>query len=345
MLEIKNEGVILEKTDLDFENEAVLNPACIEVDGVTHMFYRAVSTGNFSTIGYCQLKDNNVIQRHSSPILVPGHEYEKHGLEDPKIVFLDGFYYLFYTAYDGRNARVAYATSTDLVHFEKKGPITPAITYDEAEDLFPQVGLKEKYRLFESHLMKEVGKRVLLWEKDAFIFPKKFNGKFALIHRILPGMQVIYFDNFSQLNEEYWKNYLKDLNKYIMLDPKYWFESRNIGGGCPPIETEEGWLLIYHAIEDTDDGKIYRACAALLDLKDPTKEIGRLEEPLFSPEEPWEKRNLKEPCNDLVGVVFPSGSVIRNGRIYIYYGADDRLIACRSVNLKELLIELKKARP
>ena len=176
----------------------------------------------------------------------------------------------------------------------------------------------------------------MLWEKDAFIFPKKFNNKFALVHRILPGIQVIYFDDFKDLTDNYWREYLRNLGSYILLESKYRFESRNIGGGCPPIETKEGWLLIYHAVEDSLQGRIYHAAAVLLDLDDPAKVIGRMKRPLFSPTEMWEKRG------DVDNVVFPTGTVLKDNRLYIYYGAADKLIAAKSVDMNELLTELKK---
>ncbi|MDP1884628.1 MAG: pesticidal protein Cry7Aa [Candidatus Moranbacteria bacterium] len=338
MVQVKDEGIILQATDLPFENEAVFNPTCIEANGITHMFYRAVRKGDLvSSIGYCQIDENGkAVNRFDHPILVPEHDFEKKGIEDPRIVFLDGIYYLFYTVYDGKNAMIAYATSEDLAHFGKRGIISAQFTYDEAEDLFRQSKVRERYQMFESVLKDRAGKDVFLWEKDAFIFPKKFNGKFALIHRILPGIQIAYFNSFSELNDDYWRKYFVELAKYIILDPKYEFESYKIGGGAVPIETEDGWLLIYHAAEDSKYGKIYHASAALLDLKNPLKVLGRLKEPLFSPKASWEKSGVTN------NVVFPTGAVVKDGRIYIYYGAGDKLIAAKSVDLMELLIELKK---
>ncbi len=85
--------VILQKTNLAFEDFGVLNPACIEKDGFTHMFYRAVARGNFSTIGYAKFdSQNNIISRMDKPFLSPGFDYESHGLEDPRIVHIDGIY-------------------------------------------------------------------------------------------------------------------------------------------------------------------------------------------------------------------------------------------------------------
>ncbi|MCX6704792.1 MAG: pesticidal protein Cry7Aa [Candidatus Woesebacteria bacterium] len=337
MLKIQDEGIILEKTDLEFENKAVLNPACIQVGDITHMFYRAVDQNDISSIGYCQLVDNKVVKRLEKPVLFPEFDYEKRGVEDPRITYLDGIYYLFYTAFDGKDALIAYATSSDLVRFVKQGLISPEISYDEAEDIFRESGIRERYSMFEMLYKEKVGKNVLLFEKDASLFPQKIDGKFALLHRVLPGIQVIYFDNFSDLTDNRWRDYLKNLGNFIMLDPLYWFESRNVGGGAPPIETEDGWLIIYHAVEDTPLGKIYHAAATLLDLKNPLKVLGRLSEPLFSPKAPWEKSGVVD------NVVFPTGAVVRDKRLYIYHGAADKLIAAKSIGLTELLTELKKS--
>lgn len=338
MIKVKDEGIILRATDLPFENEAVLNPTCVEAHGIVHMFYRAVRKHDFvSSIGYCQIdEDGKVINRLDHPVLVPKYGFEKKGIEDPRIVLLEGIYYLFYVVYDGQNALIAYATSEDLVRFKKHGIISAQFTYDEAEDLFRQSKVRERYQFFESVLKERAGKDVFLWEKDAFIFPKKFKGKFALVHRVLPGIQVAYFNSFSELDNSYWRKYFVKLDKYIILDQKYEFESRNIGGGAVPIETKDGWLLIYHAVEDSKNGKIYHTSVALLNRNDPTKEIGRLREPLFSPEEKWEKNG------EVSNVVFPTGCVIRGNRLFIYYGAADKLIGAKSVNLTELLTELKK---
>lgn len=338
MIKVENEGIILESSENGFENQAVLNPACLEIGNITHMFYRAVRQGDMvSSIGYCQLKENKVVHRADKPVLFPEYDYEKMGIEDPRIIFLDGIYYLFYTVYDGKNALFAYATSADLVHFTKQGIISPRISYHNAALLFAhsKIRLREKYFLYDAYIRDRAGDDILLWEKDAFIFPRKIKGKFALIHRVLPGIQVIMFDDFKDLTEAYWKEHLENLGRYIVLDPEHRFESRNVGGGCPPIETKDGWLLIYHGVEDGLQGKIYHAAAALLDLENPTKVIGRLKTPLFSPVESWEKQG------DVNNVVFPTGTVLKNDRLFIYYGAADKLIAAKSLDIKELLHELK----
>ena len=335
MVIVKREGVILEATENEFENQAVLNPTVVQQGETLHLFYRAVREGNYSSIGYCRLEGPlNIVDRKKSPVLFPEYDYEKHGTEDPRIVFLDGTYYLFYTAYDGKNALAAYATSKDLKIWEKHGVISPKITYNEAKNFFHSSNLKEKYFFFVSYYKDVIGPDVLLWEKDSFIFPKKFNNKFALIHRILPDIQIIYFEDFNQLTIDFWKKYLKKLGDYVILEPKYGYESRNIGAGAPLIETQKGWLMIYHSVEDSNKGKVYHASVALLDKNDPQKVIGRLKKPLLSPNEDFEK------VGDVGNVIFPTGTAIFGERLYIYYGAADKRIAAVSVNLNSLLKEL-----
>ncbi len=189
MVKIRRECVLLEPSENEFENQAVLNPTVVQQGDTLHMFYRAVKEGNYSSVGYCKLEGPlKIVERRNSPVLFPEHDYERHGCEDPRVVLLDGTYYMFYTAYDGKNALVAYATSNDLKVWEKHGIISAKIKYDEAGHFFHLSKLKEKYHFFISYYKDIVGEDVLLWEKDTFIFPKKFNNKFALIHRVLPDI-------------------------------------------------------------------------------------------------------------------------------------------------------------
>ena len=92
--------------------------------------------------------------------------------------------------------------------------------------------------------------------------------------------------------------------------------------------------MIYHGVHDTVKGYVYSACAALLNIDNPQKEISRLPYPLFMPELEWE---LKGEVNN---VCFPTGTVLLDDTLYIYYGAADEQIAVASVSLKELLNEL-----
>lgn len=339
MIKVKKEGILLSRTDLEFENEGVLNPAVIKDGDSVHIFYRAVQKGNHSTIGYCKLDGPlNVVERWDKPIMVPEFDYESQGVEDPRITKIDDQYYMSYTGYDGTNARGALATSKDLKHFEKQGMIVPPITYAEFVSIIESSGkVNENYYLNQKFYYQstDITKKMLLWDKNVIFFPRRINGKLVILHRLRPGIQLVSVKSLDELTKEFWQNYFINLHNHIVLDPLHQHEFSYIGGGAPPIETEHGWLLIYHGVERTNEGLfIYSACAALLDLKNPVKELARLPYALFSPELDWE---LNGEVNN---VVFPTGTALFGDTLFIYYGAADSLIACASVSLKELIAEL-----
>lgn len=338
MISVKKEGIILEKTVLGFENEGVLNPAVISSGGFIHLFYRAVSKGNYSSIGYCKLDTVlTVTERHESPLLFPQFDYESRGMEDPRITMIDDLYYMTYTAYDGINALGALAVSKDLVSWEKLGIIAPQITYTEFSRLAESKAIiNEKYLRYNEHrhIKENEGRTLLLWDKNIIFFPRRVNDKLCFLHRVRPDIQIVTVNNLQELTTDFWQNYFLHLEECIVLTPKYKHEVSYIGGGCPPIETEHGWLLIYHGVHDTIKGYVYTACAALLDLQNPQQEIARLPYALFKPEYEWE---LKGEVNN---VCFPTGAIVEGDKLYIYYGAADERIACASVSLSELLQEL-----
>ncbi len=338
MIKVKKEGIILEKTHLEFENEGVLNPAVIREGDSVHIFYRAVQEGNHSTVGYCRLDGPlNVAERWDKPFMVPEFDYESQGVEDARIVKIDDTFYMTYTGYDGTNARGALATSKDLMHLKKEGIIVPPITYAEFVFLAETHGkVNENYYRNHKFYYKPADpeKKIMLWDKNVIFFPRKIHGKLVFLHRIRPGIQIVSIKSLKELTKEFWINYFHELQDHIVMDPVHAHESSYIGSGCPPIETEHGWLLIYHGVEETENGLVYSACAALLDLNDPSKELARLPYTLFTPEYEWE---LNGEVNN---VVFPTGTALFGSTLFIYYGAADSLIACASLSLPELVAEL-----
>lgn len=343
MTSIKKHGIILSPTEKKFENNGVLNPGIYQEGDSVHIFYRAVEEGNFSTIGYARTEGPiNITERYSQPLLTRDFDYEKQGVEDARIVKIEDTYYLTYTAYDGVNAMGALAISKDMKTFEKKGIITPQVNYNEYKcyvECSDQSKLNPKYFHYYN-LFAKIGlltdEKRLLRDKDIVLFPKKINGKFAMLHRIWPGIQIVYFNDWSDLTPSFWKDYLENLHLQVILDPKHKFEVNYIGGGCPPIETEEGWLLIYHGVCETTIGKTYHVGVALMQLDKPHIEITRLPYPLFSPGKKWEKEGVVNH------VVFPTGTALFGKDLYIYYGAADNFIAVASLNIDELLNDLRK---
>ncbi|TDD75510.1 glycoside hydrolase family 130 protein [Flavobacterium caseinilyticum] len=343
MVTVEKLGIILSPTNNEFENNGVFNPGIYQEGTTIHILYRAVQNGNLSTIGYAKLDGPlKIIQRNEKPLIAREYNYEKNGVEDARIVKIEDTYYITYTAYDGVNAMGALATSKDLIHFEKHGIITPHVNYQEYEshvNCCSERELNPKYHQYYN-LFAQIGlvedEFRLLRDKDVVLFPRKINGKFVMLHRIWPGIQIVHFDHWKDLNDSFWENYLQNLVDHIVLDPKDIFEVSYIGAGGPPIETAFGWLLIYHGVQETTTGKIYHAKAALLELDRPENEIARLPYPLFSPTMQWE---LEGEVSD---VVFPTGHALFGEDLYIYYGVADKHMAVAKLNINELLLELRK---
>ncbi|MBK7389937.1 MAG: pesticidal protein Cry7Aa [Bacteroidetes bacterium] len=338
MIEVVKHGILLSKSDLGFEHDGVLNPGVIRVNDEVHMFYRAVGKGNYSTLGYCIFDGPFELKYRSEiPVLFPQFVYENHGVEDPRITKIGDVYYLTYTAYDGLNALGAYATSTDLTKFVKQGILVPMMGFHEFAHFAGAVhALNEKYYRFNNPggLVDKLEPLIYVWDKNVIFFPRLINNQFVFLHRIKPDIQIVKVDSLEELNHEYWQTYLLKFQDHIVLTPHYPHEVSYIGSGCPPIETSSGWLLIYHGVHDTPTGYVYTVCAALLDLNNPQIEISRLPYPLFQPELDWE---LSGEVNN---VCFPTGAVVYDKRLYIYYGAADERIATVSIVLEDLIAEL-----
>jgi predicted GH43/DUF377 family glycosyl hydrolase len=330
MIVVKKEGVILRTTDLGFENEGVLNPAIIKEGNTVHLFYRAVRKGNISTIGYCKLDGPlKITMRLVAPLLSPEYDYEKQGMEDPRIVKIDELYYLSYIAFDGDDALGALATSTDLQHFTKQGIIVPRLKCGEFDKL-----AKDNTDIIERYRRDYISTDIIMMDKDVVFFPRRIDGKLTFLHRIKPDIQIVAVNNLDELTDGFWEDYIRNLKANILLTPKQLHEINYVGGGCPPIETEHGWLIIYHGVKNLNEAYLYSACAALFDLDDPQKEIARLPYALFSPDQDYEM------AGDVDNVCFPTGTALFDDTLYIYYGAGDDIIACASVSLTALVTEL-----
>ena len=334
-------GILLQKTEHEFENLAVFNPAVMQQGNTLHLYYRAVRTGNHSTLGYCRLEGPlTIVDRDEKPIFIPKMACESQGVEDPRITNINGTFYLSYSTFDGINVSGAYATTKDLKTFERQGVITPIFTIDAYEKLISnhfEINYLDKYiakHLIELKKHEETKKNLLVWDKNIVFFPKKINNKLVFLHRLYPSIQILYFNNPEELTKGFWKKYISNLKSHTVLIPKYRHESGHIGAGCPPIQTNKGWLLIYHAAQRVNSSFIYHASAALLDIKDPSIELSRLKEPLFSPNMPYE---LKGQVNN---VVFPTGTALFGEDLYIYYGAADSRVAVASVNFNALINKL-----
>lgn len=337
-MDLIKEGVILRPTELEFENKAVFNPGILQIGNTVHMVYRAIDENNKSCLGYARLEGpKKIVERWTKPFMYPRFKYEKKGIEDPRITVINGQVYMTYVVHDGKNALTAYAMGKDIFHLKKQGIISPQIRYSKAGKLFGKSRLKDDYYTFKSFYTDNAGQDVLIWDKDCFLFPEKIKNQYVLMHRILPDVQIAAAKHMYFLKtKEYWERNISNLAKNVVLEPKHGWENRHVGGGCPPIRTKYGWLLIYHGVEESNDGRVYHSGAAILKYNNPTKVIARLPVPFMSPDKKYE---MSGTVND---VTFPTGTAIFDERLYIYYGTADTSIAVASVNLENFCQEIMK---
>ncbi len=165
-------------------------------------------------------------------------------------------------------------------------------------------------------------------DKDACLLPRRIGGRWALIHRPVGGISAHMWISFSN-------DLLTWGGHKLMLEARLgaWWDALKIGLSCPPIETPEGWLTIYHGVKHNAAGSIYRLGLALFDLDSPEHCISRGDEWIFGPEEIYERRG------DVDNVVFPCGFTIApdGDTIRIYYGAADTTIALATGSVKAML--------
>jgi len=288
-----------------WEAKATFNPAAIQIGQTTHILYRALSSDNTSSIGYANTKDGvTVIERLSEPVYSPREDFEikkisgaNSGCEDPRITKIGKDIFMCYTAYDS------------------VGPPRVAIT-----------SISEKN--FVDHIWK--------WEKPIIITPAGFDDKDTclLSEKVENGYLI-----FHRVGEQVCGDYLHSLDfkkdavkKCIrILGPRTnaW-DGLKVGIAAPPIKTKHGWVLIYHGVSKSHG--TYRIGAALLDKKDPTIVLSRTTDPIFEPEEPYEKVGIVN------NVVFPCGMTKRDELLYLYYGGGDRVVGVATIEL-DLLVE------
>lgn len=165
-------------------------------------------------------------------------------------------------------------------------------------------------------------------DKDAALLPRRIKGDWALIHRPVSAPRAHMWVSFSS-DLRQWGNHK------IMLEARRggWWDANKIGLSPPPIETPQGWLVIYHGVRQTAAGCIYRLGLALFDLEAPERCIMRGDEWVFGPEAPYELHG------DVSNVVFPCGyTLAKDGdTLNLYYGAADMSIALATGSVKRML--------
>ncbi|GAB3959814.1 glycoside hydrolase family 130 protein [Spirosoma harenae] len=280
------------------EPQEPYDPRVVSLNGKTYLT-------SLSHLRLARSKDGIHFTIDDQPFLFPARKDEAFGVEDARITFLEGRYWITYTAVSENGVGVGLAITSDFVNIERKGMILAPPNKDVA--LFPQkVG--GKYMLLHRPMLTDIGKSAIWlaesedgihWGNHRFLFGGRGN---SILSPLTPSLA----DTFN-------------------------WEGAKIGGGPEPILTEEGWLICYHGADPTHS---YSLALALLDKEDPTKILDRSSGPLLTPELLWEKEGF------FPNVVFANGWVQwpatnnEPGKIWVYYGAADS-----GIGLAELVQE------
>lgn len=292
--------VLLPDPTSDWECYNVFNPAVVYHNGLWHMWYRAQGLDWVSRIGYAVSADGIHWNRLRRPVLEPHDGTDSRGVEDPRVVVMDGVFYMTYTAY-GRE----YHGPGRPTH--AGGGITPMIARSTNGITWERVGA------------------IVRGEdnKDHVLFPRQIGGRYAALHRRWPDVWIAYSDDLVTWRPE-------DMHRIYgprREDPDAW-DRKSVGSNGIPIETPEGWLLINHGY---DEGHVYKFGVVLLDLDDPTRVLRRPRTAIFWPEELWELRG------DVPNVVFSCANPVVDGIVYVYYGGGDHVIGLATCRLEDLL--------
>lgn len=290
---------ILTAADWPYPAHTVFNPGATRLrDGTTLLLCRVEDRRGHSHL--CAARSPNGVDRWTidpEPTLRPDpqhHPEELWGIEDPRITFVEEL---------GRYV-VAYTA------FGKGGPgVALALTDD-------------------FHSFERLGLVMQPDDKDAALLPRRINGRFALLHRPV-----------SDSGAHIWMSFSPDLRTWggdkVVLAARRgsWWDANKIGLSPPLIETDRGWLMLYHGVRRTAAGCLYRLGLALLDLEAPDQCLLRGDAWVFGPEAPYEREG------DVGYVAFPCGYTIGEDgdALHLYYGAADTSIAMATGSIRQLL--------
>jgi len=283
---------------------AVMNAAATTVNGDTVLLCRVEDRRGFSHLTVARSTDgisNWVVDDEPLMASEPGRREELWGLEDPRITRVDELdaWVIAYTTY---------------------GPGGPAIALATTQDF---------------RTVTRLGKARGPEDKNGALLSRRIDGRYVLFHR--PMMVV-------GARSDVWLSRTADLHSWSPPEPVFaaregnWWDSARIGMGPPPMETPEGWLVLYHGVRQTVAGALYRVGLVLLDLEQPNRVVRRSSEWVMSPSESYEL------SGDVPGVVFPCGIVhdADSDELRVYYGAADTCVGLVTASLSDVLTYLRE---
>jgi predicted GH43/DUF377 family glycosyl hydrolase len=277
-----------------WESRRVFNSAVLNVDKRIHILYRAMGDDNVSRLGYAASSDGyNIDVRLPIPVFEPACVEEKDGCEDPRLTLLDDRLVMAYTAFGNYDSQWVYQVS---------------LTSIATEDFLSKRWMWSKRWLIFPGIRN----------KDAVVFPRRFDGKYILFHRLEPDICMACSDDLQR-----WY----DLRFVMGPRAKSW-DCWKVGAAGTPIELNEGWLFIYHGVNFE---KVYSIGVALLDRNNPEEILYRREEPILTPVEDYER------FGKVPNVVFSCGNILMDDQVLVYYGSADSVLCVATYDLCELL--------
>jgi len=336
---LKRYGVepVLEPRAGKWDAVSTFNPGTIVKDGKVHMLYRAVSDLKpyVSRFGLAVSADGRKFARAVDGFVhEPKVPYEIGGVEDARITR------------DGDDFLVTYAAVTvvpgpayEEIDFFHRTTADPFITRPGIPPMGPSYTGLLRSKDLKAFSVEGIVTPEGIDDRDGILFPEKIGGRYVLLHRPTswvgkeygtgkPAIWIAYSDDLKT-----W-DYGKGSAGLLMTarEGVAWEEAK-VGGGPPPVKTKDGWLMIYHGV---DEKYVYRVGAALLDLNDPKKVIGRTRDFLMEPEMDWEIVGV------IPNVVFPTAALSLDGKeLLVYYGGADRVVGLATADLDRILDLLK----
>lgn len=283
--------------DIPFPCNTVFNAACVKAGRSYMLLLRVEDLSGRSVLALAKSEDGFHFEVESEPVMVPVEE------EEP------------FATYESMGVEDPRITELDGVYY---------IMYTAVSPYGPRLGLAKTE---DFHHFERVGLISVPENKDGVLFPRKIGGRYARLDRpMTQGLGNI------------WISYSEDLVNWgdsqlvCSIRPGFW-DCDRIGASAPPIETEKGWLEIYHGVKFNSSGPLYRLGVLLLDLENPTKVLGRSDIPVLGPREYYER------VGDVNNVVFSCGAIYEeySGNVKVYYGAADTCICVGMAKLNDLL--------
>jgi predicted GH43/DUF377 family glycosyl hydrolase len=315
----------------EWENFCVLNPAVVydEAKREFVMLYRAAGDTEMHHIylGLAKSKDGFHFERQSDkPVFSPSADGpDAGGVEDPRLVKMGDWYYMTYASRPYAPGR--YWSGEAMKKRYWINPPADGPAYLKGNLTLTHLAITQDFISY-----KRLGRITDTRDddRDVILFPERINGKFVRLSR-----PIRFGEGYPCAKPSTWIAYSDDLMEWsdpkVLMQGETEWESLKIGGSCPPLRTGKGWLHIYHGVAEKEKGRGYRAGAVLLDLNNPERIIARTRTPILEPEEECETTGIYSGC------VFPTGNVIVDGTLYVYYGAADKYVCVATVELAAFL--------